>query len=124
MVTSRRAQQHGFTIVEIVVMITIIAILATLVSFSFGTWRTRTAKTEVKTSLTDLSTALKNELNFNSKYPASLPSTYTPGKGVTITYSSPSPTYATYCASATSKAESSVKMYISSSNQVPSTTSC
>lgn len=124
MVTSQRACKHGFTIVEIVVMITITAILVTMVSFAFGSWRVRTAKTEVKASLTDLSTALNNELNFNNKYPSAMPSTYTPGKGVTMTYSSPSPSYATYCASATSKSESTVKMYISSSNQVPSTTSC
>lgn len=123
MITKRRAQQHGFTVIEMVVIITVIAILATLVTFSFSSWRSRTAKTEVKTSLTDLASALKNELNFNSKYPASVPTSYTPARGVTITYSSASP-YSTYCASATSKSVSTVKMYITSSNPVPSETSC
>ena len=123
MMTKGWAQNKGFTIIEMVVVITVIAILATLTVFSFGSWRERTATTEVKTSLADLATVLKNELNFNSIYPTTVPSNYTAAKGVTVTYSSRSSGTA-YCASAVSKSVTTVKFYITNANPTPSKTSC
>ena len=123
MITMGRVRKTGFTIVEMVVVITVIAVLMTLTIFSFGSWRERTAKAEVTTSLTDLATVLKNELNFKNVYPSTLPSNYTAAKGVTVTYSSRSSGTA-YCASAVSKSVSSVQLYITNTNPKPSTTSC
>lgn len=123
MIRASSQEQRGFTIVEVLVMVVIIAVLATITMFAFGSWRSRTATTEVKTALTHLSAALKNELNFNSAYPATVPSTYQPSDGVTINYSMGSGG-STYCASGTSTSVPSVVWYISSSNPNPSQTSC
>lgn len=115
------AKRYGFTIVEILVMVTIIAMLATITVFGFGSWRARTATTEVKGALTNLASSLKNEMNFNSTYPASVPSTYRPSDTVTITYVSGG---TTYCAKGASTAVTSVIWYISDTNPTPSQTAC
>lgn len=117
------AKRHGFTIVEVLVMVTIIAMLATITIFGFGSWRARTATTEVKGALTNLATSLKSEMNFNSAYPSSVPSTYRPSDGVTITYVMSSGG-TVYCARGTSVAVSTVIWYISNTNPTPSQTAC
>lgn len=116
-------KRHGFTIVEVLVMVTIIAMLATITIFGFGSWRARTATTEVKGALTNLATSLKSEMNFNSAYPASVPSTYRPSDGVTITYVMSSGG-TVYCARGTSVAVNTVVWYISNTNPTPSQTAC
>lgn len=114
-------KRHGFTIVEILVMVVVIAMLATIMVFGFGSWRARTATTEVKGALTNLASSLKNEMNFNSTYPASVPSTYRSSDTVTITYVSGG---TTYCAKGVSTAVTSVIWYISDTNPTPSQTAC
>ena len=44
-------RRQGFTIVEVIVVIVIIASLALLTVFAFGAWRKRTAKTEMRRSV-------------------------------------------------------------------------
>lgn len=102
-------------------MVVVIAMLATIMVFGFGSWRARTATTEVKGALTNLASSLKNEMNFNSTYPASVPSTYRPSDTVTITYVSAG---TTYCAKGVSTAVTSVIWYISDTNPTPSQTAC
>ena len=119
-----KIQAKGFTVVELLVVITIIVTLTAILVFAFGDWRQRTANTEVKTALTHLAAALKNDLNFDNAYPTTaegVPSSYQPSDGVTISYTS---TTTTYCASGTSTADASVVWYISNTNQVPSKTAC
>ena len=111
----------GFTVVELLIIICVIAVLATITIFAFGSWRSRTATTEVKSALTSLSTSLKNEMVFNSAYPSTVPSTYQSSTGVTISYSS---TATTYCASGTSTAVPSVVWYITNASTTPTKTSC
>lgn len=123
MLMHTHAKHHGFTIVEVVIMVTVIALLATITIFGFGSWRARTATTEVKGALTNLATSLKSEMNFNSTYPASVPSTYRPSTGVTITYVMSGGGTA-YCARGTSTAVSTVIWYISNTNPTPSQTAC
>lgn len=115
------SQVRGFTIVEMIVMVTIIAVLAAITIFAFGAWRSRTATAEVTTALTHLASALKSEQTFNNVYPSSVPSSYQASTGVTITYTN---TSTTYCAKGTSTAVSTVVLYISNTNPVPSGTAC
>ncbi len=80
-------RQKGFTIVELIVVVIVIAILAMISVFAFGSWRTRTATTEMKNELYAASTSLKNHRNFKNVYPANLAAIpYTPNSGVTLTY--------------------------------------
>lgn len=61
--------RRGFTIVELLIVIVIIATLAMITIFSFGSWRKRTARTEVKQDLSVVVSSLKNYRNFNNVYP-------------------------------------------------------
>lgn len=117
-----KQRRQGFTIIEVLIVVVVIAVLATITIFAFGSWRARTATTEVKTALIHLSSSLKNELTFTNSYPSAVPSNYKPSTGVTINYSTTGT--GGYCASGTSTAVPSVVWYISSSELLPSKTSC
>ena len=117
---------RGFTVVELIVVIVIIAGLATITIFAIGSWRTRTAKTEVTHALSSAATALKNHKTFNNGYPVgsppTMPSSYDPASGVTLTYISGTAT--TYCLRGTSTAVTSVVLYITQALTSPTTTAC
>lgn len=118
-----RSSTQGFTIIELIVVVVIIAILATIASFGFSSWRKRTEATVVKNDLIALKTAMKNEKNFGTGYPTSLPSTFKANPNVTVTYVSGDAD--SYCINAVSKVDSSVQYYIdSSSNSAPQSGGC
>ncbi|HMI09558.1 MAG TPA: prepilin-type N-terminal cleavage/methylation domain-containing protein [Candidatus Saccharimonadales bacterium] len=103
-------KNKGFTLVEIIVIISVIAILVTVVIVSVGNWRKSTAETEVKSDLRSLSGAMEAARNFNNGYPTSIPSTFTSSDNVTVTYDSGNS--ANYCVDAVSTADSTVKYHI------------
>jgi type II secretory pathway pseudopilin PulG len=103
-------KNKGFTLVEIVVIISVIAILVTIVIISVGNWRKSTAETEVKSDLKSLSGAMEAARNFGNGYPVSIPTSFTASKNVTVTYGSGSS--ASYCVNAVSKADATVQYYI------------
>jgi prepilin-type N-terminal cleavage/methylation domain-containing protein len=103
-------KNKGFTLVEIIVIISVIAILVTIVIVSVGNWRKSTAETEVKSDLKNLSTAMEAARNFGNGYPTSIPSTFSSSPNVTVTYGSGSS--ASYCVNAVSTADSTVQYYI------------
>jgi type II secretory pathway pseudopilin PulG len=102
----------GFTLVEVIVIISVIAILVTLTIVVAGNWRTDTAKTEVKNDLKSVVGAMENYRNFNNGYPTSIPSTFTASTNVTVTYFSGNSS--SYCINGVSKADSSVKYFVNS----------
>lgn len=63
----------GFTIVELVIVIVVIAILTALIIVGYGAWRNNLSNSEVKNDLIAAGAALKNYKNFNNGYPATLP---------------------------------------------------
>ena len=118
--------KHALTILELLVVITVIAALAGLTIFSFGSWRLRTAQTEMKNELNTAAATLKSYRNFNNIYPATLAGIpYTPSTGVTLTYTLRSGG-ASYCLNAGSVAvPSAPHWYVDSNNgMAPTTTSC
>ncbi len=112
--------QDGFTIVELMVVVAVIAILATVVYFSIGSWRLRTAQTEVKSDLSGLQTAMENARNFSNGYPVYPVGTvfnttltkdvFVQSSNVTLTYRSGDST--TYCVDAQSTVISSARLYL------------
>lgn len=114
--------QSGVTVVELLVVIVIIVLLATLTVFSISAWRERTAETEVKNDLLNAAAAMEDYKNFNSGYPATLPSSFTAGKNVTVTLASSTPT--TYCIQAQSTVITTVVYNIKSDDPTPRTTAC
>ena len=118
-----RSSTQGFTIIELIVVVVIIAILATVASFGFSSWRKRTDTTVIKNDLIALKTAMKNEKNFSSGYPTSLPSSFKSNPNVTVTYVSGDA--GSYCINAVSKTDSSLQFYIDSSgNSSPQSGAC
>ncbi len=122
-----RQHKNGFTIVEILVIVAVIGILATLTIFAFGSWRARTAKTEVQNDLRNSNSAINNYQTFNNAYPATsviFAGIYTPSRNVTLTYSLRSGG-ASYCLKGQSNAETSVVWYVDSLiSSEPTTTAC
>ena len=111
------AQRHhtqGFTLVELLVIIAVLAVLAGMTYIFIGDWRTRTATTEVKSDLISASSALENRRNFSSGYPSSLtsPAVFTPTGTVTLAYTLRGD--GSYCLNGSSKAVGSVQWYIDS----------
>jgi prepilin-type N-terminal cleavage/methylation domain-containing protein len=119
---TRRAPKAGFTIIELIVVVAIIAVLATISAFGYSTWRTRTATTEVKNALLSVDSAMENTKNFGTGYPLSIPTTYTAQSGVTVAYVSGSAS--AYCVRATSVAVPTVVYYMSSTYSEPKATAC
>lgn len=83
----RNKNTNGFTIVELLVVIVVIAILAGVVIVGYGAWRNDIATSSVKNDLTAALTSMDSARSFSEDgYPTSLPNTYTTSKGVTVTY--------------------------------------
>lgn len=117
-----RRSNHGFTVVELLVVIVVLVILTTITIFAFGDWRQRTAKVEVTNALRAAATAMKNDKNFGTGYPTSLSTNYSAQTGVTVTYMSGSAS--AYCLRGTSTVITSVVYYVSNTASQPSTTAC
>ena len=109
------------------IVISIIAVLATISVFSFSTWRERTAITEVKNELINGSSALKQEINFKGTYPAlnaDFQALHEPPAAVTMPYTLRGGG-ASYCLRATSIAVATVIYYVDSAvSPTPTTTAC
>jgi type II secretory pathway pseudopilin PulG len=62
----------GFTIIELVVIITVLAILAGITMVSYGAWQRQIAADAITSDLQQAQSAMKNKLNFDNQYPANL----------------------------------------------------
>ena len=74
----------AFTIVELIVVISIIGILASIGIVSYNGWRQSTNVTQLKSDLNGVATAMENARTFGDAYPGSVPSTFTTSSGVTL----------------------------------------
>lgn len=113
---------NGFTVIELLVVITVIGILAGIISISYSSWRTRTAQTEVSSDLNSVSSAMEDARNFSTGYPATLPTTYTPSSNVTTILKTSTAT--AYCAQATSTTITSVVYKVTNLNKTPVAGAC
>jgi prepilin-type N-terminal cleavage/methylation domain-containing protein len=110
-------RQRGFTIVELLTVIIVIGILASITVFAVSNWRTRTAQGEVQSDLNGVAAAMENAKNFGAGYPATIPTSFQASPNVTVTLMSDSLT--NYCVQAASKAVPSVIYSVSSTSPTP-----
>lgn len=110
-------QRHGFTVVELIVVITVIGVLAGIVLLSVNGWRQRTESNKVQSDLNAAAAAMEDYRNNNSGYPTNLPSTFTATSGVNVSYTSGSA--ADYCVNANSATMPGVAYNIQSTGGVP-----
>ncbi len=111
----RSSKQTGFTIVELVVAISIIAVLAIISVVGYGAWQSSIRKTQVKNELTAAASAMESARSTNNGYPSSLPPAYEPSGEVTVTLFSVSTDK--FCLDGVSNNDSNIKFYIDSKSQ-------
>lgn len=80
---------RGFSLVELLTVIVVLVILASLTTLFISNWRDSAAETEVKNDLVNAVSAVESYSNYNSGYPAnqaSFDSLYTNTKTVDLDY--------------------------------------
>jgi prepilin-type N-terminal cleavage/methylation domain-containing protein len=102
--------RSAFTIVELIVVITVISILAAIVLISYGAWRTSTATSSLKSDLEHAASAMESSRTFSSTYPLTIPSTFTSSASNTIILTLPDTK--SFCLDGTTTISSSIKYYI------------
>lgn len=119
-------KHKGFTIVELIIVIIVIAILASITVIGYGAWRERSAKTEVMSDLNNAALAMNNYRNFNTngQPPSSLGATgFKASPNVDV--SMPINISSQFCVQASSKIKTSVVYYINSTtSKNPAIGSC
>ena len=107
--------QSAFTIVELIVVISVIGILAGVVLVSYGSWQTSVATASVKSDLQHAASAMESSRSFGNTYSATLPTTFTSSSGDTMTLTVTSAT--SFCIDGTSSNSSSIQYYIDNLTQ-------
>lgn len=77
-------KKNGFTAVELIIAVAVIAILAGIAIVGYSSWRANTTKTALSSDLSSAASAMKQELNFNNAYPTTVPKSYRGNAGVTV----------------------------------------
>jgi len=94
---SPATRHHGFTLVEVSIVIVIIGILATIVVVSYGNWRYRTADSTVKNDITQASSGLSSYVNAHDSYPPNFAGiNFAPSAGVALTLYTNAPSMGVY----------------------------
>lgn len=78
------SKDHGFTVVELIVVILVIGIIAAIGVIGFGAWRNDIDRSTLKSDLNGVAGAMESARTFDNTYPASVPTSFTPSNGVTI----------------------------------------
>jgi len=86
--------RDAFTIVELIVVIAVVGILATISVVSYGAWRSNVAESQLKNDLQAAASAMEVARNTDNAFPSGIPPTVNPGDGVTLViYSSTATSY-------------------------------
>jgi len=64
-------KSKAFTLAELIVVISVIGILATITVIGYGNWRQSVDESVIKSDLQAVTVAMENYRNFNSEYPGS-----------------------------------------------------
>lgn len=104
----------AFTLMEILVVISILGILASIAAVSFSSWQKMTYQNAMKSDANGVATAMENSRNFSTTgYPTSAASVFKPTKNVSISGGS-TDGGKSYCVDITYSKDSTLKYYIDS----------
>lgn len=98
---------RGMTVIEMIVVIVVLSVLVVIGLFAWTAWNNAMNRSEIETELNTVIISMDQHLNFNDKYPTSIPSSYRPGRSVTLTYISGNDT--SYCINATTSKDPELK---------------
>jgi Tfp pilus assembly protein PilE len=65
---NKTSASRGFTIVEMITIISVLAVLASIVVIGYNSWRQTVATSQVKSDLTGVASAMASSLNFHNSY--------------------------------------------------------
>jgi prepilin-type N-terminal cleavage/methylation domain-containing protein len=115
--SKRRLAANGFTIVELITTISVMAVLASIIVIGYSSWRQTTIVNQLKSDLKGAVAALENGRNFSNGYPTSIPSTFV-GSNDDVLSGGGSSDGKTFCVEVYNRQLSSVKYHVDSSNSV------
>ncbi len=112
----------GFTLIEVIIVIVVIALLAGIMFTGYGSYKKDAVITQIKSDLSSARVAMENYRNFNNYYPTSIPSTLDTSSSVTM--SGGSADGKAYCIDEYINDNPSIKYYLSSSDPNPGEGGC
>ena len=114
---SEQSESKGFTIVELIVVISVIGILAAIGIVSYNSWQQTIMVTQISSDLNGVSAAMENARTFSDVYPIEIPSTFTPsGDGDVLLSGGGSPDGKWFCIDAVSSQFPSLSYHIDSAS--------
>lgn len=114
--------KRGFTLVEILVVVAVLAILVSASVVGYGAWRQRAAQTELVSDLRAAAAAMTAYRTFYNGYPTSLPADYHKSENITATLKYVAS--ATYCIEATTRTTRGLVYHIKGSESEPKEGGC
>lgn len=114
----RSSSESGFTLTELIVVIIVIGILASISTVSYVGWRESMIDTQLKNDLSAAVSAMENERNFSTTgYSTSLPDSFRSSEDVTVTLE-PNSTTTTFCIKAVSKTDVTKVLYVDETGEI------
>lgn len=117
-----KTHQTGFTLVELLIVISVIGILAAITIVGYGAWKKNTAINVIKSDLNGAVSAMEDARNWGASYPTTVPTSFNPSPDDTMTGGSSDGK--TFCITATSISNPSVVYHATNTNTTPQTGAC
>ena len=93
----RYKSARGFTIVEIMMIVAVLALLVAMTVVGYGSWQKQTAKGSVRSDLQQAVSGLENYKNFKNSYPPNMAGTgFAASPGVALKLSTNAPSIGVY----------------------------
>jgi prepilin-type N-terminal cleavage/methylation domain-containing protein len=110
---NKKSRYHsGFTIVELIVVIVVIGVLASISIVSYGAWRHSATAAKVKSDLNGVISAMDSYRTFNNAYSTTVPTSVVASSGVVLVGGSSDGS--TYCVDGTSTDDATITYYVAS----------
>lgn len=120
-------KNDGFTIVELMTVIVVMVILATIVIVGYGAWEKNLASDLVKNDLRAAGAEMEKSRNWEEStsggYPSGLPGDFSPSAGVNVSGGGRAGG-GTYCFTGTSTSDTSINFYVSNKQKEPTPGNC
>lgn len=96
-VRALKRSNNGFTLVELIIVVTVISILAGISIVSYGAWRSTINNKAVTSDLIAAAAAMEDARSNSTGYPSTLPSSFSPSTNVVVTVYAAGTTTSTFC---------------------------